>query len=131
MFRGDNEEASKINRYLDGLEHNFLGQPIFRLVKADEQFELREGDYNEFHGDLFLRRVHGIKKVQKYPQLKGLFILEQWFDGDRVYLESIKEHNGYECIYAFRDKMFNPLPVRLAVVQLIIKAKQQYRKSSM
>ena len=131
MFRGDNEEASKINRYLDGLDHNFLGQPIFRLVKADEQFELREGDYNEFHGSLFLRTIHGIKEVPKYPQLRGFYLLEQWFDASRVYLESIKEHNGYECIYTFRDKNFNALPLRLRVVELIIKAKQQYRKSSM
>jgi hypothetical protein len=57
--------------------------------------------------------------------------VEQWFDASRVHLESIKEHNGYECIYVFRDKNFNALPLRLRVVELIMKAKQNYRKSSM
>jgi hypothetical protein len=131
MFRGDNEEAFKIKQYLDGLEHNFKGEPIFRLVKANEQFEYREGTFNEFKGELFVRTVYGVKQTQKYPQLKNLWIIEQWFDASRVHNESIKDHNGYECIFTFRDKKFNPLPLRLNVVQLIMKAKKEYRKSYM
>src|SRR5208283_1775945 len=111
--------------------HNFKGEPIFRLTWPDNEFEMREGTYNEFKGDLFIRTVHGVKRTPKYPQLRGIYIIEQWFDADRVYIKQIKNHNGYECIYAFRDKNFNSLPVRLDVVQLIMKAVHKYRKSPM
>jgi hypothetical protein len=124
-MQGDKEEAEKINKYLSLQEHNLLGQPIFRIVFADDQFEMREGDYNEFYRDLFVRSVHGIKKTPKYPGLKGLWILEQWFDASRVQSDSIKDHNGYECLYAFRNpRNFEPLPLRLRVVELILKAKR-------
>ncbi len=131
-MHGDREEVEKINRYLNGLEHNLLGQPIFRVVNSDDQWEMREGTYNEFYKDLFVRTIYGVKRTQKYPQLKGIWILEQFFDNARTSTESIKDHNGYECIYAFRSsRTFQPLPVLLRVVELIIKAKRLYRKSPM
>ena len=131
MFRGDNEEAFKINQYLKGLEANYKGEPIFRLVKADEQFEFREGTYNEFKGELFVRTIYGVKKSPKYPpQFNNLWILEQWFEPEKVHSDKVKDHNGYECIYAFHHN-HNPLPLRLRVVELIMKAKKEYRKSYM
>jgi hypothetical protein len=126
------EVYQQIRDYLNSLEHNFQGKPIFRITWANDEFEMREGNYNEFtRSGLFIRTVHGIKRTPKYPQLKNIYIIEQLFDGERVQTEQIKDHNGYECIYAFRDKNFNPLPIRLDVVQLIMKAVHKYRKSPM
>lgn len=128
-MQGDAQRAKEINNWLNLQEHNFKGEPIFRVVEADKEFERREGTYNEFKGDLFVRTVYGVKVTPKYPQLKNLWILEQWFDANRVHTESVQHHNGYECIYAFRDKNFNPLPIRLDVVKLIIYAKHKARNS--
>ena len=130
-MQGDEERSKEINTWLNLQEHNLKGEPIFRVVLADTQFEMREGNFNEFYKDLFVRTVYGVKRTPKYPQLKNIWILEQSFDADRVQTESIKQHNGYECIYAFRDKKFNALPLRLDVVQLIIYAKHKARKSAM
>jgi len=139
MFYSDNEEKRRIDEYLAQQEKNYKGEQIFRLVRADEQFEYREGTYNEFKGDLFVRTVHGIKKTPKYPVLGSCFILEQWFDPGQCQIKEIKDHNGYECIYAFRNgpkhfqgyKPFAPIPLRLVAVQLILKAKREARKSYM
>lgn len=105
MFHGDTEEAKRINEWLNLQEHNLKEEPIFRLVKANEQFEMRTGTYNEFKGDLFVRTVYGTKRTPKYPHLKELWILEQWFDQSRVQLDTIHGHNGYECIYSFRQEI--------------------------
>lgn len=123
-MHNDNEERVKINDYLNSLEHNFQGKPIFRLTWAEDEWEHRFGDFNEFtKSGLFKRTIrNAIKRTPKYPQLRGLYIIEQLFDMDRVRTESIRDHNGYECIYCFRDAKFNALPLRLVVVQLVIKA---------
>ena len=119
----DTEEARRINDYLNKQEHNWQGKPVFRLVWSDDQFEYREGTYNEFKGELYVRTVHGVKKTPKYPHLKGYWILEMWHEPARVKTEEIKDHNGYEALYVFRAK-FKPLPLRLLVVELILKAKR-------
>lgn len=129
-MQGDNEERIRINNYLNSLEKNLKGQPIFRLTWASSEFELREGTFNEFKGDLFVRTVYGVKKTPKYPQLRDTWILEQWFPPEKVQTKEIKDHNGYECIYAFR-KGFQLLPLRLAVVEILMHAKQKERKSPM
>jgi hypothetical protein len=132
MFNTDKEEVVKINKYLDLQEHNFIGQPIFRVVLADDQWEMREGTYNEFTKgtNLFIRTVYGVKRTSKYPHLKGIWILEQWFEQTRVRTELVKDHNGYECIYAFRNtRNFEPLPVLLRVVELILRAKRARNNS--
>lgn len=126
----DIEEARQIQFYLDQQDHNWQGLPIFRLVWADDQFEYREGDFNEFKGDLFLRTIHGIKKTPKYPHLKGCWILEMWHEPNKVQTSEIKDHNGYECLYAFK-RNFKPLPLRLAVVQIILKAKKTHISPSL
>jgi len=125
------DEAKRINEYLDLQEHNFQGKPIFRLTWANDQFEMREGTYNEFRGDLFVRTVYGVKKTPKYPYFKDIWVLEQYFGPERCATEQIKDHNGYECIYAFRDAKGNWLPLNLRVVELIMKAKKEFRKSQM
>lgn len=126
----DIEEAERINKYLDNQEHNLMGQPIFRLVWAEDQREFREGTYNEFYKSILVRTVYGIKEVPKYPFFLGCWVLEQWFDPSLLQSKELKQHNGYEAIYCFRNK-FTPLPLRLRVVELIMKAKKNYRKSSM
>jgi hypothetical protein len=122
----DYDEAVKINNYLKTLEHNLHNQPIFRLVQASDQWELRNGVFNEFKGELYVRTVRGVKRTPKYPQLKDTYIIERWFPPKKCQTEDIKDHNGYECIYAFRDAKFNRLPLRLDAVQFFIKKMREY-----
>jgi hypothetical protein len=126
----DIEEAKRINDYLKLQEHNIKGEPIFRLVWAEDQFEMREGTFNEFKGELFVRTVYGVKRTPKYPYVKGCWVLEQYFSPEVTQIKEIKDHNGYEAIYTFIHK-FQPLQLRLRVVELIMKAKHEARKSSM
>jgi hypothetical protein len=131
-MQNDNEERIRINNYLNLQEKNLKGENIFRLTWADNEFEMREGTYNEFKGDLFVRTVYGVKRTPKYPHLKGLWILEQFFGAERTRTDTVKDHNGYECIYAFINaRTFKPLPLRLRAVELILKAKRLYRDSYM
>ena len=126
MNRPEQDEADKINRWLKLQEYDFKGEPIFRLVWSDDQFEMREGQYNEFKGKLFVRTIYGVKQTPKYPYLKEVWILEQHFDESRVWTNEVKNHSGYECIYAFRNsKTFKRLPLRLVVVELILRAKRE------
>jgi hypothetical protein len=121
------QEITIIRDYLNSLEHDFRGQPVFRIVFADDQWELRDGIYNEFKGKLFVRTIRGVKKSPKYPLLSGCWIIEMLHDLDRVQHPDIKEHNGYECLYAFRDgRTGRSLPPLLRVVQLIMKAKRTH-----
>jgi hypothetical protein len=121
------QEVILIREYLNSLEHDYRGQPVFRISFADDQWEYREGNYNEFHGQLFLRTVYGIKKTLKYPLLSGCWLIEMLYDLDKVQHPDIKEHNGYECLYAFRDgRTGRPLPPILKVAQLVMKAKRTH-----
>lgn len=125
----DIDEAKRINEYLNLQEHNLSGQPIFRLVWANDQFELRHGEFNEFKGSLFVRTVYGVKKSLKYPFFQGCWVLEEWFSPEKLQSFEIKNHNGYEAIYSFRAKIngkFQPLPLRKVVVELIMKAKHAH-----
>jgi hypothetical protein len=125
-MQNDAEVARQINKVLNTKEHNIFGAPVFRVAYADDQYEMRAGTYNEFKGNLFVRTIYGVKKTPKYPQLKGIWILEMWHEPNMLHSEEIKDHNGYECLYAFRDRNFNPLPLNLKVVEIILKAKREY-----
>jgi hypothetical protein len=131
-MQNDNEERIRINNYLNLQEKNLKGENIFRLTWANNEFEMREGTYNEFKGDLFVRTVYGVKRTPKYPHLKDLWILEQFFGAERTQTDTVKDHNGYECIYSFRNsRTFEPLPLRLRVVELVLKSIKKRRNSYM
>jgi hypothetical protein len=102
-----------------------MGQPIFRLTWAENEFEYRRGTFAEFKGDLYVRTIEGVKHTPKYPHLKGFYIIEMWHPPEKCITDEIKDHNGYECLYAFKHPKLNePLPLRLDVVQLILRARR-------
>lgn len=126
------QEIQLIKDYLNSLGHDYRGQPLFRLSFADDCFELREGIYNEFKGDLFTRTIHGVKKTHKYPNCLGCWIIEKLIlNLDRVQDKSLIKPDGYELLYAFKNmRGFKPLPPLLRVTRIVIASNLAYVNSS-
>ncbi len=73
--------------------------PLFRLVYANHDLtEVRQGEYNEFYGDIFLRKTIGTEKTEKYNYLSNVWVLERQFGFND---ESVKQGDGYEPIFVF------------------------------
>lgn len=64
--------AQKYGKALDGRAN-------YRVVFANEEFENREGHFNDFHSDIFIRTVKEKRRVPKYvgPDFKDFWILEK------------------------------------------------------
>jgi hypothetical protein len=93
------------------------GRPIFRVVWSNDQFEVRNGTFNEFYGRIFLRTVTGARVVRKYSYIQERWILEKWFPIEPTH--ELPSPDGYEIIYLFEDKNGNALPVIWPALELI------------
>lgn len=117
---------NKTNKMLEQYGHNIKGNPIFRVVWSDDQFENRKGQYNEFSGEIFLRTYIGVKRVKKYPTIKGRWVFEKWLYGITHPDLPDNKDGSYECIYIFQTNEGKPLPLDLDIVQFIAKGLSEY-----
>lgn len=113
----------EIVRFLEESGKNLSGKPLYRLVWSDDQYEWRKGTFNEFCGSIFLRSVTATKLVPKYPFVQGRWILERWFPPEMVACDELpaaNNENSYEPIFVFQDKNFNPLPLCLRAIEILV-----------
>lgn len=120
------ENVKEIN---EGLKREFgknlRGEANFRVSWSNTQTEVRRREYNEFHGELFVRTVRETSECLKYPLIRDRWIIEMWVAPNPVYTDEIvsaREKGSYECIYIFQDKDGQYLPVNELVARIVIKA---------
>jgi len=117
-----NNVVDLINKELRNFGLNEYGESIFRCVFSDDQVEKRKGEFNEFYGSLFVRRVKGVKEVRKYPWIKRKWIIERWASGKLAYHPDLEtDKNGvYICVYVYQDVNGNYLPPLLKVALIVV-----------
>lgn len=96
-------------------------EPLFKIVPAGEQMEIRIGEFSEWCGKIFVRTVSGAHRVFKYQTLRNCLVLERWFPAWNAELPETYGRGGYEGIYFFADKHGNPLPLRWDVAKIVCK----------
>lgn len=98
------------------------GQPIWRVVFSEDQFEKRLGTYNDFSGSIFLRTVTEVRLVPKYRQwIEKKYVLERLVvvpDQDQETLPTSKV--SFEPIYVFEDINGNYLPPKWEAAKFVI-----------
>jgi hypothetical protein len=94
------------------------GEPIWRIVFSDDQFEKRMMPTTDSGVALLVPEV---RTVPKYPHVRGLFVLEQ---RQLVPEQNITELAGalksYEPRWVFRDEQDNPVRPTILACQFII-----------
>jgi hypothetical protein len=99
------------------------GDPIWRVVWSEDQFEKRHGTYDDITpGGLYLRTVTGVRLVPKYRQwIEKKYVLER--------LVVVPEENmpelpatkvSYEPIYVFENGDGNYLPPKFIAAKFVI-----------
>lgn len=96
------------------------GRARYRVSWTTTEIERRGGEFNEFYGEIFLRKCVGIQDVKKYPFDPDRWVIEKLF-----YIrnpEIITEKPGcYEPLYIFKDKFGGYLPLNWKAVDLAVK----------
>lgn len=79
------------------------GRQMFRVIWSDDEFENRRSIFRDYtESGLFLREVNEVRKCYKYPY-RHRYIIEK--SNDIVLTNEILEHNGYEAIWVFEEKL--------------------------
>lgn len=119
------ERVESINRQLKesfGID-TASGEPIWRVVWSEDQFEYRLGTYSDYtEGGIYLRTVTEVRYVPKYRQwIPEKYVLERLvvIPGPSVAeLPAVK--TTYEPIHIFEDANRNPLPPRFDACEFVI-----------
>lgn len=119
------EKVESINSQLADLFgiDTITGQPIWRVVFSEDQFEHRHGVYDDYTpSGIFIRTVEETRYVPKYRQwINSKYVLER--------LVLIPESNAgdlpatklsYEPLFVFETNDGRPLPPRLDAAQFVI-----------
>ncbi len=129
-----NSVVDHINKVIRVHGVNDYGDPIFRVVFSEDQTEKRNGTFNEYYGNIYLRTVNEIKEVSKYPWIHRKWILERWAPGELAYHSDLVLENNkngvYVCVYVFQDKDQNYLPPLLKVTEIVIKSLLNHKSKS-
>jgi hypothetical protein len=117
------DNVKRLNKMLQDLYGvNPRGEPTFRIVWSDEQFENRRGTYSDFYGKLFIRQVVETRLVPKYPQIRHEWILEKWFPPEISANSELPDsvRGSYEPVQVFRHANGEAVPVTERIVKEII-----------
>jgi len=119
------ESIESINSQLIGLfgMDTVTGQPIWRVVWSEDQFEYRLGTYDDITPEgLFLRTVTEVRYVPKYRQwVQNKFVIERLVVIPEISREELPATKiSYEPIWVFEDKYGNYLPPKLEAAKFII-----------
>ena len=100
-----------------GLDTN-TGQPMFRIVWADDQLEKRLVQRTEAGIEFIFPEI---MEVKKYSYLPHMYVLEQLVIIPEVQKKEIPGKNlSYEPLWAFKDKDNNPLPPIWTATKFVI-----------
>ena len=100
--------------------HRYDSRPLFRVVRAGEEFEKRFGTFNDFHGDIWYRQVTEERVVQKYPYLPPETYVFESLRPNALPDEIREGPLIYDLVWALLDKENNPLPLRWSPIELIV-----------
>lgn len=113
------------------------GPQRFRVVDRDAEFEKRRAEFEDYHNDIFIRRVYETRLVLKYPfAASGSYVLERYTAepfGNKwpamPSLPEVVEWNGYEPFYVFdadtvKIKGIPPIRAVLFIIQTNIFKKE-------
>jgi hypothetical protein len=94
------------------------GMNMYRIVLADEQFEMRLTDCTDA-GILLLKPE--VRKLPKYQWLKGLYLIETLCIVPVVNADTLPDQKlSYEPLFVFWDKNQQYLPPKWEVAELVI-----------
>ena len=99
------------------------GQPIWRVVWSEDQFEKRLGTYSDYTTNgLFIREITEVREVPKYRQwITEKYVLERLVVIPEINKNDLPTTNlSYEPIFIFEDNNGNYLPPRVDVAKLIV-----------
>jgi hypothetical protein len=113
------ESIESINRQLRDLFgiDTVTGQPMFRIVFSDDQFENRRTDRTE-SGILLLTPI--IARLPKYQWIKGYYILEQLVQVPEFQQEELGIKISYEPLWVFKGESESPVPPALWASKFVI-----------
>lgn len=76
--------------------------PKYRIVFTSQQYEKRIGDFEDYYGNIFIRRVHECREVPKYPRNPDRVALEyfQWTKGN----PELTTEFSYEPIFIYEAR---------------------------
>lgn len=111
------EEANKI--LLDRYGLDLHGKQKFRVVWSTEETEVRVGEFEEWYGEIFVRRLSGAREWPKYSYIEDKWILEELVPSNNP---ELLERLSYEPIYVFQDKHGNYLPLNIDAAHAVINA---------
>lgn len=98
--------VQELNEWLATQEKTPHGDPVFRLVLAGDQRELRRGEFNHFVNDSLVRVERGVREVLKYPWIKpDRYVMEMWQPPEKVFHEDLPNSikGSYEPLYVFES----------------------------
>jgi hypothetical protein len=99
------------------------GQPIWRIVWSEDQYEWRHGTYDDItESGLYLRTVTETRFVPKYRQwIRQKYVLERLVVIPEVSSGDLPAHKlSYEPIYPFSTNSGGYLPPRIDAAQFVI-----------
>lgn len=114
------KNVTEINRLLK--QHygdDLTGRPRFRVVWADGEVEKQFGEFEDYYGNIFLRRYTGVREVKKYPWIGQKWILEKLMVNpapDTI----VGAAYTYECIFVFQNANAEYLPPVFEVAKIVI-----------
>lgn len=110
--RLDKPEFDRINTLLNfhyGID-TASAKPMFRLVWVEDEYEVQNRVWRDFHGDLFIREVLEARQVRKYPEDDGKYILEHLVAVSFINQSQLPgQKQSYEPVWTFEDRRAEPL----------------------
>jgi hypothetical protein len=115
-------KLNEINKALEKLYgvHPIKKQANFRMSYAGDQYEKRNGTFNVYIGDIFLREELGIREVKKYPYIDDdTFIMERLIGN--CHQDVMEGDYIYECFYSFKQvDHIPPLKAAIFVMNMLL-----------
>ena len=100
------------------------GEPNWRIVYSDDQYEKRLGDFIDRTSEgVFIREVTEVREVPKYPYIKAKYVLERLLASPSIELTVNKL--TYEPVWTFEDEKQNWLPPNYGVAKFVIETVYQ------
>jgi hypothetical protein len=93
------------------------GRPNFRIVWSEDQIEKRKVWQTDEGFHLLSPQV---KEVKKYPYLPNTYLLERLFGVDENNFSDLVTKTSYECIWAFRTDLGEPVQPVYKFVKLLV-----------
>lgn len=115
MMSKDEINTKLIDRY--GLD--LSGQPKYRVVWSNDETEVRVGEFSEYYGDIFLRKITGAREVPKYTYIVDRWVLEVLVP---TLNPELLTKLSYEPLFVLQDKAGDFLPLEWRPLEIIINA---------